>query len=143
MPTQYNSTELQDITKNDHDYLFHNIWLCSDYIENVNGYIAGFIVKKIIKLIKCEICISVLTCNESLSYLQKRKCYGGLTSASEDVIITCLLAEKVFRTYPNIFNVKNVILKLLVKAMSEILSNIFNNNTHLFDQNPLSDHRNY
>lgn len=45
-------TEIQDFTEdeNDHDYLFHNIWLCSDYKEDVVGYTAGFIVKKLVLL---------------------------------------------------------------------------------------------
>ncbi|KYN09176.1 THAP domain-containing protein 9 [Trachymyrmex cornetzi] len=137
-------TEKQDsvIVKSDHNYYhdFHNEWLCSDYIEDVVSYIAGFIVKSITKKIKCQICLSCLTCDETLSYLQKRKCRGGLTSASKDVITTCLIGEKVFRTCDNVFHTKNIIQKLLLKAMHIIPSHVFNND-HLFDQNTLVDHR--
>lgn len=141
----YDCTEIQEQEfiedKNDHDYLFHNIWSCSDYIHDVIGYIAGFIVKKVNRFIKCEICLSSLTCDKTLSYLQRRKCRGGLISASENVVTTCLIAEKIFRTHNNLFGTKNIIFKLIVKAMSAIPSNIFDNNAHLFEQSPLADHR--
>jgi len=73
--------------------------------------------------------------------LQKRKCRGGLISASEDVVSTCLIAEKVFRTHCNLLNARNIIPKLLIKTIAIIPSNVFKNNTHLYDQSPLADHR--
>lgn len=135
--------EIHDSVENnsDHDYIFHNVWFCSDYVQDVVTYIAGFIAKSVAKIIKCQICCSSLISEEIVSCLQKRKCRGGLISASEDVITICLIAEKVFRTYSNVLHGSNITLNLIVKAMSLIPSNIFNNNNHLFDQSPLADHR--
>jgi len=129
------------INGSDHDYLFHNVWLCSEYVEDVVTYIAGFIAKSVTKIIKCEICASYLIQEKVLSHLQKRKCRGGLISASEDVVTTCLIAEKVFRTHCNLLNARNIIPKLLIKTIAIIPSNVFKNDTHLYDQSPLADHR--
>jgi len=70
------------INGSDHDYLFHNVWLYSEYVEDVVTYIAGFIAKSVTKIIKCEICASYLIQEKILSHLQKRKCRGGIFNFS-------------------------------------------------------------
>ncbi|KYM94567.1 hypothetical protein ALC62_14796 [Cyphomyrmex costatus] len=116
----------------------------NDFKNNINSvtYIAGFVARNVTKIIKCEICASYLIQDKVLSHLQKRKCRGGLISASENLVETCLIAEKVFRTHNNnVFTTKNIISKLVLETIATIPSDVFKNETHLYDQSPLGDHR--
>lgn len=47
---QISCIEYDSINKSDQDYFFDNVWLCSDYVEDVVTYIAGFITKSVIKI---------------------------------------------------------------------------------------------
>lgn len=72
--------------------------------ENVVGYIAGFVVKSIKKVIKCKVCISILEeerkASVDLDYfkLLNRKnradSYSGLTKPSADVVKCCMFTER-------------------------------------------------
>ncbi|KYN15587.1 THAP domain-containing protein 9 [Trachymyrmex cornetzi] len=134
--------DIYSIDKSDHDYsLYHNEWLHSDYVQDVVTYIAGFIARSVTKIIKCEICASYLIQDKVLSHLQKRKCRGGLISASENLVQTCLIAEKVFRIHNNVLTTKNIMSKLVLETIATIPSDVFKNETHLYDQSPMADHR--
>lgn len=66
------------------------------------SYISGFVVKKVKKIFKCNICNSALTSTEHTSRLVNLKQYSSntkdrLINASPDVIYLCKLAESEFR----------------------------------------------
>lgn len=89
----------------DHRYYTHALFelINRDYIDDVLGYIAGFIVCKISKDI-CNVClIQFLHSDITYSELQRLKSRGGLINASADVISLCKLGEITFRK-SNIFS---------------------------------------
>lgn len=76
----------------------------SNLTENVVAYIAGFVVKSIKKLIKCQVCTAILeedkkTCAD-LDYFkllhQKNRAdsFIGLIKPSSDVVKSCMYVEK-------------------------------------------------
>lgn len=127
----------------DHDYFLHRTFenLNRSYIDDIVAYIAGLIVSKIFKIISCNICEQQLYSNVCHSKLQIVKNRGALTNASVDVVTLCKMAEIMCRENMSILTEKNILCTLLVKTMREIPNHIFNNTIHLFDQNPLNDHR--
>lgn len=84
----------------DDDYTYlpssHHLSLCS---SNIVAYIAGFVVFKLEKLLKCETCINALTGtdNSALHSLIRLKNRGPLIHPSDDVINICICCEKKFR----------------------------------------------
>ncbi|CAL1672961.1 unnamed protein product [Lasius platythorax] len=125
----------------DHDYESEKGWCWNQYNTEIVSYIAGYIAKSIMKKITCDICIESLTTQTKPSLLQKRKCRGGLLSPNTDLICVCKVAERVLRNSPNIFTLKNVLARLILKAKNALLRDIFLNINHMFDQSPLADHR--
>lgn len=93
-----------------------------------------------IPCIKCEVCKHLLFGSDNMSALQKRKCRGGLSVASNDVIKICSIAEKIIREYPHTLK-QNSMQKMIVIGHSHVTSNIFDNVIHMFEQAPLQDHR--
>lgn len=67
----------------------------SDFSKQSIAYIAGFIVKQLIKKIKCDICVSALVAeqNQSLHKFIIAKSKGGLLYPSGDVIKVCETSE--------------------------------------------------
>lgn len=78
--------------------------------------------------------------NESLSDLQNQKNQGGLLSASKDMVEICILAEKTLHSFKNIFHTKNLP-KIIIATLPKLPSHIFDNDSHVFEQTVLSDHR--
>ncbi|EZA62841.1 THAP domain-containing protein [Ooceraea biroi] len=116
-------------------------WCTSNYIKDVVAYIAGFVTRKVIKKIKCDICQKLLIGTDNVSALQERKCRGGLINASNDVITLCYIAEKVIREHSSVINKQHPIERLILIALSCVSSTIFDNVLHMFEQAPLQDHR--
>lgn len=79
----------------------------SEYKSNVLAYIAGFIKKKILKLIDCSTCLQFLNENEKENDLLKFKQWGKLTKANDNLIKMCKVGENVF-TQIDRFNQKDV-----------------------------------
>ncbi|KAF2893282.1 hypothetical protein ILUMI_12891 [Ignelater luminosus] len=80
------------IAEGDHNYCYNDVKL-SLYKEHVIGYIAGFVVKQIIKKIKCSTCEGLLTTEHSNSALLNLKKWGKLVIPSKEVIEICKLLE--------------------------------------------------
>lgn len=101
-------TDIVDLNNNnidhDHGYYMHVFFevINKDYIEDVLGYIAGFIVRKISKNVSCNTCLMLLYSDTTFSQLRRLKSRGGLINASADVISLCKLSEITFRE-SNIF----------------------------------------
>lgn len=127
----------------DHDYYLHTAFnnLNKSYIDDIIAYIAGFIAYKILRKLSCDICKQQLYSNVCHSKLQVVKNRGTLTNASTDVVTLCKIAETTFRENMLILAQKNILHTLLIKTLRKVPNNIFDNTTHLFDQNPLNDHR--
>jgi len=92
------------------------------------------------KKIKCEICLQQLEKDTITSKLIKLKNRipernteitnqisqskkEGLISPSDDVVTVCKIAEKVIRSTPNLFSMKNVLEKLIIHA-KKLLSSL-------------------
>nr|CAH7718890.1 unnamed protein product [Callosobruchus chinensis] len=127
-------------------YLTARSWDLTDYSKDVVGYIAGFVVKQVKKVVTCSKCISLIESDESLSMLQVRKEYSCLTKASSIVIDVCKAAEKYFRFIhktSNIFNknVSNLLVLLITNTMCNIPIQVYDGfGDHFYDEDPLTGH---
>ncbi|CAH1156107.1 unnamed protein product [Phaedon cochleariae] len=131
----------------DHDYVHSsNVWNMTLYNEDVIGYTAGFVVRKIKPNVHCNLCLIMLETDENISALQLRKTYGRLIKASEFVINVCKEGEKCLRSFKsssNLFsrefgNLKNF---LIIKTIQNLPTNIYNSfEDHFYDEEPLSNH---
>lgn len=102
----------------------------SSYVENVIGYIAGFVSQMTMKKLTCVKCCDALTDPEpstsSPNLLTCRKRRGSLTDPSRDVITICFETEQTIRRLGLICNgqlPKGD--KIHLKVTSAVLSNIF------------------
>ncbi|CAH2020267.1 unnamed protein product [Acanthoscelides obtectus] len=73
-------------------------WNLTDYVEDVVGYISGYVVRSFLKCITCSQCTKVLE-GDNVKYLQKRKKYRALTTPSDIILQICVAAEKYFRFF--------------------------------------------
>jgi hypothetical protein len=81
----------------EHDYsLISHLPILSDFQEAVLEYIAGFVVKMVLKLLTCSTCLFALLepNNDSTSKLLAVKDRGGLVRVGENVKAVCETAEK-------------------------------------------------
>ena len=72
----------------------------SEHRENALSYIAGWIVRKLIKLIDCEICCqNLMATDRTKRYLSliSLKDNGGLVYPSDDVVKIVMVCDKYFR----------------------------------------------
>lgn len=143
MNSEYQENNEDDFIWNlEHDYTVNSSFTLSEYQEDVLAYIAGFIAKQTEKKISCSYCIEALRQITSPSQIEKRKQYGHLFNASDDVVKICKAAEKVFRTSEKILTSKNSKETLILLTTQKLQVNeLFIKNEHVFDQAPLMDHR--
>lgn len=84
----------------------------------------------------------MLTCESTISSLQKIKCRGKLINASQDVITLCKIAETSFRCRDVFKNYQKPLMQILFQdVLRKIPDNVFVNNGHMFHQGILGDHR--
>lgn len=118
--------------------------------ENVVGYIAGYVVRKAEKNLKCDICRSALRgqfhCKPSFTLLNSKN-RGGLVYPSADVMAVCSESEKVFREALSCSGEKKILPKFTIhKCTSNVLNYFLNReifaslNDHMFSQSPLENH---
>lgn len=81
-------------------------------------YIAGFIMRKVQRIIVCDTSLDVLEQNHSnLGSLIAIKNRGGLKQPSADLVKLCKIAEKIFKHYEsNISKIPSLINYLIIKA---------------------------
>ncbi|KAF0751335.1 Uncharacterized protein FWK35_00022449, partial [Aphis craccivora] len=84
----------------DHDY-FDSYINITKFIEDTSEYIAGFVVKKILKQITCSTCQASLTvssnnCNSLISIKNR----GSLIIPSNNVVKVCQETESIIRSHP-------------------------------------------
>lgn len=118
-----------------------SVYQHSRFLDDVVGYIAGFVVYKIKKSILCILCAEALETNESSSALIIRKNRGGLIKPNKNVIEICKIAERIIREYQDI-DKSNVVSKITLNCMKKInISKYFQQLTyHFFEQEPLNNH---
>ncbi|KAJ3641435.1 hypothetical protein Zmor_027942 [Zophobas morio] len=111
------------------------------YIFDVVQYIAGFIVKKLKKTLKCDVCLSALITERSNSSLLNRKNRGGLIHPSHEVIKLCRIAETIFRC-TSYFYENNIIDKLVMQAARKVnIGDLFKDiSEHIKIQPPRNNH---
>lgn len=105
------STETEKVDDNiittsvehDHNYL-DPICRLTPFVENVSAYIAGFVVKQVIKKINCNICIQFLSETNTKNLLINLKDRNNaLIKPSRDAIYICASVKREFRSRPNVF----------------------------------------
>lgn len=148
----HSNNMLSDKTSQDNVNIFSQI-LNNDsspnYVKQIVGYISGWIARKLVSILKCEVCIqSLLTSNKLWFHkLVIIKDMGGLCYSSESTFIVCLRSENIlkshikekglyFTKHNEVDILKNRILKTFVN------SNVFNDlNDHTLTQPPTFNHR--
>jgi len=147
---------------NDHDYSdVPDLTHLSMFVENVVGYVAGFVVRKVKDKVCCDTCESVLTEADNDSQvvsnsksqsdadrLLQRKNRGGLFKPSDDVVSVCKLSERAFRTFFNAHGNKPPSgTKIRHSLVNQVLSMLttsdlfFSLNEHDMEQDVLNSHR--
>jgi len=104
------------------------------FVEDPSEYIAGFVVKKILKLIACSTCQASLTINSNnCNSLISIKNRGGLIFPSNNVVKVCQETERIIRSHPVTYfnNVKNKFY-----LFTKVKVNLYKRSTNLFSQCP-------
>jgi hypothetical protein len=142
--------ETDEIAVGDHDYIYvpqkAQLSRCS---EKIVAYIAGFVVFKLKKLMRCRDCIASLSDDSSTRpscSLIQLKSKGCLIYPSDDVIDICVTCEKIFRKSvleTNESKLSNVASHRLIQSVLKvyqrkpILSCL---NLHVLECDPLANH---
>jgi len=137
----------------DHDYSFNMcLPLYTTYKNEVISYIAGFIVKKLMKNLRCAQCINALIgkndeIDQNLINIKNR---GSLIYPSRDVIYICKKVDSVITMYIKInknlsnININSFTNDLMQNIFSYTSQSIFNElNDHINDQCFFSNHLNH
>lgn len=129
----------QHIVEDDDELL--TVYQNSNYIKDVVGYIAGFVVRSILKRIQCEVCAKEIKSHKTNSLLLNKKNRGGLTMANADVVSICQVAERTVREYTkksNHISIDYLVLKSIsILSIDKYFLNLTN---HFMDQEPLNNH---
>lgn len=130
---------------NEHDYfLLPKLSTLSQYVEDVVAYIAGFVVRKVKLVVKCEECLQIIESDVVTSRLTLKKSHGYMSNASQFVIVVCKLGEQYLRFHKELFSKRSttyVQKYIILKVLNNLPANLvepFSN--HLFDEEPLSNH---
>lgn len=132
----------------DYAYILNPVYI-SDCAEQIVAYIAGFVVHKLRKVLRCEICIASLSASEinPVHFLILKKSKGGLINPSQDVIDICITCEKYFRKY--VYHVSSTNLSRVQshRIVSSVLESYVNNtvvfsslHNHMMECEPLDNH---
>lgn len=117
-------------TEWDHDYVtsLTKINQLSGFQESVTEYIAGFVVRQVIKSLECDVCCQEVSKQNSSSVykLVNLKDKGGLVRASEDVLRVCQTAEiclqRIIKTCHGVAPFSAHLLTALTMSVLEIVS---------------------
>jgi len=138
----------------DHDYL-PNVDVLSTFTENVVVYIAGYVVRSLLKKIKCETCQLALQSTDLFEdtfrndfALVCQKDRGGLIRPSSDVVAVCKSAERCVRDYTAscqkpICAERFVSSHMCTKVMSHFIgTSVFSSlSDHALEMEPVDNHQ--
>ena len=129
----------------DHDYCNSPLYCNNIAINDIVSYIAGFVVRKVKKIIHCHTCSTLLTLGSpdgSTLMLMKQKDRGNLTKPVTDIGEICQLAEQVFRGTNLLHNRnENRILHLTTTTIRRLRVNILSElDDQIKEQERLFDH---
>ncbi|KAJ8720540.1 hypothetical protein PYW08_006005 [Mythimna loreyi] len=122
---------------------------CSCNVEQIIGYISGWVSRKLCGSLKCEDCRSSLFTNEKLWFhkLVTLKDMGGLCFASHDVFLVCLKSEDTLKKFiienGPYFRNSHDFKRLQYNILKHFLqSNVFDIlSEHSMNQTPILNHR--
>ena len=108
----------------------------SPFIESICGYVAGWVVRRLLEKLKCAECALALTktadvsaCDGAACSLIKIRDLGGLVTPSKDVITVVTTCEKVLRCETNIHSVEKLPQKfheiVEIKVLKNLPKNLF------------------
>lgn len=114
----------------DHDYVESCINI-SKYVEDTSQYIAGFVIKKILKCINCSTCQASLinNFNENMNTLITIKNRGGLIFPSNSVVLVCQETERFIRNFPPTYFNNN---KNKLYLLNKVKQNLYKSKRELF-----------
>lgn len=146
-----NIMELNISSVRDFDDFCSSMPKMTEFSEQIITYIAGYVIRALSKIIKCD------ECNDALSLQEPRSCNtfdfiafkdkGGLKYPSKDTIQICKVTELEIREIMNKsqnFNINPSLRKSQI--INKILSHFINRNIfnciamHQFDQSPTENH---
>lgn len=97
-----------------------NIFECrSEYVDQIVGYIAGNVVRYLVKTIQCDACVNSLLAQNRLFFhkLIDVRNLGGLFYSSQDVFLVCKKTELFIRLHQTCAN-KNLVSQICTKVLS-------------------------
>lgn len=135
----------QGVEFEDHDY-FYDPSRLTEFAETVIEYIAGFVVRKIKKMLYCQICVDSLEKYSPNNTLTMIKNKGGLLFASQDVIKVCKIVERILKQYLSIGVKQTGLPQYMLTIISKTLAScgdLFGDlSQHSIDQWNVDNHRN-
>jgi hypothetical protein len=145
--------EIRSPITDEHDYSdVPNMMSLSPYVQNVVGYMSGFVVRSLMKHMNCLECKEALLFGEnddlmSVRKLLDRKNRGGLVIPSHSVVTVCETAERCFKRLLAVNNGKPPANKYIDQAISHVVlndigeKNLFQGlQDHMFDSTPDNNH---
>ncbi|CAG4948590.1 unnamed protein product [Colias eurytheme] len=128
-----------------HDYIGN--FELSEFSKEAITYIAGYVVRNLKKIIKCDECLGAIFAIEKFPGFIVQKDVGGLHYPSQDVIKICVFAEKILRQTTSIhgnsyFSQKGTLPKMTCSVLkkfigTEVFAEIKN---HIHEQGPFENH---
>ena len=142
----------EEVIEVEDDEIFHNALNIniniSEFKKEAITYIAGFVVKKIGKILKCEECVYSLSgdrYNLITSFINQKDKGQYLFYPSEDVMYICLTTEKILQIFFNGSETVIDIKKINIRVLKIIIGkkNLFESlNNHFREQNIFTSHFN-
>lgn len=135
--------EIDDVFEADSECNVHDLPFLSEYSENIACYIAGYIVRKLLKRLNCEDCrnqlfVSAVSDKRSHMYtFLSLKNNGGLIIPSDAVVSVVLLAERCIREICAINNSTLSFVNVTVNLEQRVLSDF--NVSKLFNKQHMQD----
>lgn len=112
----------------------------SDTVVDIVEYIAGFVARKVLKTIECDICEKVIVDENEASLLINFKDRGGLTKPSEDVKKICFKSEQICRRFSLLNGHSNSShLKMLQNMINTVFASLPRNIFEKLDDHVLLD----
>lgn len=137
--------DFKDYSSFEHNYFSktNDDWCASEYSIETVKHITGSVYHVLKRRIHCQACLDLIdgSNNNEKSQLTMLKNEGGLKFASPEVEYICATVEKVIRRCKNVLRKDNIVPKIITETLKILPKNILDDNVHIFDFEPLYDHR--